>query len=476
MNRDGSPFFFPIVLAAVPLMAGASLFVLAWTLRAPWLMLAAVCLIAWALISFLLCLFLSLWLEKWPVAALLSFAWLCWYGAGILHYKEGGANVLMLVTFLPACLLLGLGLWLVAGYLLPSPARGRRREALQCLFTFTIGMNYPYYIIADERDEDDRLVKRVSGNRFIRSMHLPGGITVPPVGPGLVLSSCDHAVVVTDGLKFKGAQGPGVVFTEWGDRPVQPIDLRPQLRAFTVQALTKDGIAVKVLVFVPFQIEAGGEKPVLGRPFPYRKSAVFKAFHAQKMDHLPEEIKQRKWHELPEMVTKRAMQGIIAGYTFDELCAPYDLFEPGEDPRSRIVAELKEQLKKELTPLGIHVIGGGISNLLPADEAVLQQRITSWQADWARKTMLRQAEGQAERLRLVQQARAEAQTSMILTLGKRMEQHGMAGAIVPAEVIAGWFLEILQQTVQQPSVRRVLPRETTETMERVRGAVEGVRD
>ncbi len=105
---------------------------------------------------------------------------------------------------------------------------------------------------------------------------------------------------------------------------------------------------------------------------------------------------------------------------------------------------------------------------------MLQQRIASWQADWARRIMLRQAEGQADRLRMVEQARAEARTSMILALGKRMEQLGMAGAVVSAEVVAGWFLEALQGMAQQPSVQQLLPRETIATMERIRGMVEGV--
>jgi len=462
------PSSLPTLFAVVILIVGTSLFALAWTLRIPLLMLAAVCLIAWALASLLLCLLLSLWLEKRLIAALLSFAWFCWYAAGIIRHGKGGEEVLLPATLLPACLLFGLGLWLVAGYLLPPSARDQRWKALRCLLSFTIRTNYPYYVIVDAADEEERLVERVPGRAARR---FTSNENYDIVGPGLVLSGCDYAVVITDGLKFKGAQGPGVVFTGRYDRPVQTIDLRPQLRILHVEALTKDGIAVKVPTFAPCQIEAGGEQPSLGRPFPYRKSAVFKAFHAQELEHVPGGTKQRKWYELPEMVTRRAVQGIIAGYTFDELCAPYDLFEPGEDPRSRIAAGLTEQLQKELTPLGIHVLGGGIGNLLPADEAVLQQRTASWQADWTRKIMLRQAEGEAERLRIVEQARAEAQTSMILALGKRIEQLGAGRAAVPAEVIAGWFLEIMQEMAKRPLVRRLLPEDTVRMMERISGAV-----
>lgn len=462
------PSSLPTLLAVVILIVGISLFALAWTLRIPLVMLAAACLIAWALVSLLLCLSLFLWLKKWPIAALLSLAWLCWYGVGIVRHGKGGEGVLLPATLLLACLLFGPGLWLVAGHLLPPSAHDQRWQALRCLFTFTIKTNYSYYVIVDAADEEERLVKRVDGRAARR---FTSNEDYDIVGPGLVLSGCDYAVVITDGPKFKGAQGPGVVFTGHYDRPVQTIDLRPQLRALHVEALTKDGIAVQVPTFAPCQIGAGGEKPSLGRPFPYRKSAVFKAFHAQELEHVSGGTKQRKWYELPEMVARRAVQSIIAGYTFDELCAPYDLFEPGEDPRSRIAAELTERLRRELAPLGIHVLGGGIGNLLPADEAVIQQRTASWQADWTRKIMLRQAEGEAERLRLVEQARAEAQTSMILALGKRIEQLGAAKAAVPAEVIANWFLEIMQEMANRPLVRRLLPEDTVRMMERISGAV-----
>ncbi|MDY6876958.1 MAG: SPFH domain-containing protein [Chloroflexota bacterium] len=463
------PSSLPILFAVVILITGILLFAMAWTLQISWLVFAAICLIAWALVPLLLCLLLYLWLEKQLIAALLSFAWFCWYVAGVIRHGKGGMGVLVPATLLPAGLLLGIGLWLVAGYLLPPSARDQRWKTLRCLFTFTIGTNYPYYVIVDAADEEERLVKRVDGKsakRFISNEEYD------IAGPGLVLSGCDYAVVITDGLKFKGAKGPGVVFTGRYDQPVQTIDLRPQLRSLQVEALTKDGIAVRVPTFAPCQIEAGGEQPSLGRPFPYRKSAVFKAFYAQKLEHLPEGTKQRKWYELPEMAARRAVQSIIARYTFDELCAPYDLSEPEKDPRSRIAAELTEQLQRELTPLGIHILGGGIGNLLPVDEAVLQQRTASWQADWTRKIMLRQAEGEAGRRRLVEQARADAQTSMILALGKRIEQLGATQTAVPAEEIADWFLEILQEMAKRPLVRRLLPEDTERIMERISGAVQ----
>ena len=311
------------------------------------------------------------------------------------------------------------------------------------------------------------------------------------VGPGLVLTGCDHAVVISDGVRFKGVQGPGMVFTGMGDRPTQTVDLRPHYRDFVVRAVTKDGIRVLAGVHVSFEVDRGGQRPTLGRPFPYRKRAVFAALSAQRMQHLPDEVREFRWYDLPELSARRALQDIVAAYPFDELYQPRGQPEPANhrrtrlargpdprvvgdrtalesDPRSQVIAALLDRLTADLVTSGIHVIDASITNLFPVNgEAVLGQRIESWQASWVQRIMLRRAEGEAERLRLVAEARAQAQEVLILALGKRLGELSKPGSPVPAEDVARWFLEALQEMAYRPSVLPLLPRETTEMMERI---------
>jgi hypothetical protein len=78
----------------------------------------------------------------------------------------------------------------------------------------------------------------------------------------------------------------------------------------------------------------------------------------------------------------------------------------------RIAREFRERLKATLEPFGIQLIGGGISNLLPVKEKeVLNERVRNWRAEWVRRILVQQAEGQRERLWRIEQARAEAQAT-----------------------------------------------------------------
>ena len=191
------------------------------------------------------------------------------------------------------------------------------------------------------------------------------------------------------------------------------------------------------------------------------------------MEHFGErgkDAEKRGWDELPVLIGRRIMQEILSQYRFDELYDPYD----NEDalPRVRIAAEFLERLGAELKPIGIHLVGGGISNLEPVDPEVLEQRVRSWQADWTRQVMLKQARSQTERLRRVEQARAEAQTELILAVGERLAELDRAGAQVSPERIVSQFLEILEQLALQPALRRYIPRDTARDVRRLRAPFE----
>jgi hypothetical protein len=244
-----------------------------------------------------------------------------------------------------------------------------------------------------------------------------------------------------------------------------------------VEARTKDGIAIRVTTFIPFQIGTGKEKPALGKGFPYRATDVFKVAHAQLIEHadpsqVPESMEEQKWCDLPRLAGERIVREIISRYEFDELYAPFELHaDHGQDPRSRIAKELGDQLDQVLPGWGIQRIGAGIGNLEPVDKRVVEQRIEAWRADWARKIMLQQAAGQAKRLRMVEQARAQAQIDIVLGIGKRLEQLRAAGAPAPLDAIVLYFIEMLEELAGKSALRKLLPGDMDTIMQRARGAI-----
>jgi hypothetical protein len=443
--------------------------------------------------------------------------WLYFWVTVLFGWRYGWLGLLTIT--LPALLIAGLGLFFVAGFLLPFPKqdlyRGerpvpaagslptlrqeildafdllrrseneevrkqrfeQRRKALRCLLTYTLGTNGSYYVVIDEKisertggtrawlTEDEKLIKRVDNSPFRGFL----------VGPGIVLTGCDHAVALSTAFKFKRVKGPGVILFDASERPQQVVDLRVQLRAFPVEAWTKDGIAVKVTTFIPFQIGTGKEKPALGKGFPYRASDVFKAVRAQPMEHVDlsqvqENLKQHAWYDLPGLAGERIIREVISRYEFDELYAPFELHaDLDQDPRSKIAQKLRDELDKVLPGWGIRRIGAGIGNIEPVDERVREQRIEAWRADWARKIMLKQAAGQSRRLRLVEQARVQAQVDIILAVGERIERLRTAGAPIPMDAIARYFIELLEELAGRSALRQLLPGDMDRVMQRARG-------
>jgi hypothetical protein len=191
----------------------------------------------------------------------------------------------------------------------------------------------------------------------------------------------------------------------------------------------------------------------------------------QKDGKLIENKQQHTWDETVNIVTTQIVRRIIGEYSFDDLCAPY---QPQEDPRQEIVDELRKQLKDELQPKGIEALGGGISNLLPMDTQLLQQRVGNWQAEWERRITAEIGKGEAEYIRMVESARAQAQAEMIRTISEGFERAGTTENI-SAEVIALRFVETLEKMIKSPDVQQALPPASSETIEAMKRSIESRR-
>jgi regulator of protease activity HflC (stomatin/prohibitin superfamily) len=295
------------------------------------------------------------------------------------------------------------------------------------------------------------------------------------IGPGFIISDCNYAVAVSSNTKFKGVKGPGVIFTDYADQIMQTVDLRPQLRAFPVEAVTKDGIRIKTLAFTPCKIDSRGKAPALGEPLPYSAAAGFKAIRSQEMRHenqgqTRDRMKGYQWEELPRLIATRILQDVISRYNFDELYGPY---QPGGDPqRKKIAGELAGQLREELKEMGIELVGGGVSDLQPADPDVYVKRAENWAQEWEYKIARQKSESQAEWFKMVERARMEAQADLILAIGHRLESSMTRTELRPHAALTQ-FVRLLDELMKQhPTLEGVVPEQTVEALMELRSIIE----
>jgi hypothetical protein len=357
------------------------------------------------------------------------------------------------------------GLRAASGSLLPLPGRDHWGKTLGFLQDWMLGFNFPGYVVVDELYEEDRVEERVPGDRFRTFGEAPGFI---------IVDDCHYAVAVSSNTKFKGVKGPGVIFTGYADQVMQTVDLRPQLRAFPVEAVTKDGIQVKTVVFAPCKIDSRGRPARLDAHLPYSPAAGFKAIRAQEMRHegpgqTPDSKKRYRWEELSRLIATRILQDIISQYKFDDLYGPY---QSGDDlPRKGIAQELVGRLRDELAEMGIELVGGGISDLQPVAPEVYEKRAENWKEEWEHRIALQKTESQAEFVEMVERARLEAQAELILDMGRRLEVSLAETELHPPAAIRQ-FMALLDELMrQQPTLQDVIPEKTAEALMEIRDII-----
>jgi len=319
-------------------------------------------------------------------------------------------------------------LYFFSGHILPlqdderAKEEGHRKQAFRSLLTFALGTNYPFYVIEDwktrelETHEQEKPDPRVPGNAFSQFL----------AGPGIIINDANHVAMTSTGFKLRVVP-PGLSFTGLYEELYAPVDLRPQLRACNVQAETEDGIVVQLFTFMPNRIGTGGRQPTLGRSYPYSEPNVKKAvFHERPIEHTwarddkqlaTEGIEKIPWEELVLVLGPPILKDIILKYTCNELHAP-------GNPRAEIAAALRNQLREKVAPLGIELVGAGISDIMPPDE-VVEQRIGNWEAKWKQKIEIDLGEIKAEWVRQRAAVWTQAQLQMMDALARMLDREAL---------------------------------------------------
>jgi hypothetical protein len=224
----------------------------------------------------------------------------------------------------------------------------------------------------------------------------------------------------------------------------------------TIKAETKDGIPISVLTFIPFRIKASASKPELGGSYPFDGDAVFQAVREQpvvskwrrdEQGRAEQSTNRLAWDDIATMIGPPLLKDVIVDFTCDGLC--------GEgDPRLKIRDRFRERIRKEMEPCGIQVVGGGLSNIYPADENIIKQRIENWKADWKRKIEIEFGRGQAEVTRRLEAARMKTLVEVMGCYAEILTRE--VGEGMSEKVMALHLIEALEETTGEATIRQRL--------------------
>ncbi|MBI2976636.1 MAG: SPFH domain-containing protein [Chloroflexi bacterium] len=235
-------------------------------------------------------------------------------------------------------------------------------------------------------------------------------------GPGYVsVASGNVALFERVGGPSKVA-GAGRHFIRRFETLREVVDLRDQFRTRDeVKALTKDGIPVKVRnVQASFRARTSNRDRTPKETFPFSIAAIKHIAYGKTVGHKGPSV----WTD----GVLKSVTGIIRGYVsrtrLDDLIARPEA--DVRDPRDKIKAGFEhKETRKRFADMGVDLLWVSLGHIeTPQD--VLDERIRTWQADWQRQDKVTLAEGTAEKLRLMEYARALARLDFIETITKHV--------------------------------------------------------
>ena len=306
-------------------------------------------------------------------------------------------------------------------------------------------------------------------------------------GPGSIGLANDSAAVLECGGRFSRVVGPGYSYLKPFETVRAAVDLRPQHRTATARAITRDGIPVRADIEMDYRIGEPvqpGQAPARVRrrrglrrrllallgaetrsalpelPYSYSEESVCRAVYGNRvMKPGP----AGAWDAaLPNLVASR-LEDLLAQYQFDKLFDP-DPATPRQLPRDRLQTDVKQAASQILTSRGVVLIRITLGNVevdtdvASLKNAVQEQRIQAWQADWVRQDLAKVGKSRAEALKIRERARAQVQRDMINAISDALTSSPTSGE-PPEQAVAWRFIQALEQMARTSATSEYLTTE-----------------
>ncbi|GAB1471834.1 hypothetical protein MASR2M66_27120 [Chloroflexota bacterium] len=258
-------------------------------------------------------------------------------------------------------------------------------------------------------------------------------------GPAILVIMDGTALYLERGNCFSRIVGPGIAFLEKYETIKDAVDLRPQTYSGRVEAWTKDGIKVSFATKItckigdsahsslsntPMSISSESDDKITGKNtpvFPCDPLCVRKAVEwtkIKKKSGAPESLYQSKWLE----GSWGKVQGILSNYVskrrLENLFVSLEHGIGGqilsEQESEKLKVKISEDLLKEAGVIMMEIQIEKFS----IEKSIYKKRIEKWTAEWQAKVKIREAEAMADGIKVLENAKAEAQRDLIVQIAE----------------------------------------------------------
>jgi regulator of protease activity HflC (stomatin/prohibitin superfamily) len=324
---------------------------------------------------------------------------------------------------------------------------------------YTWGMQYPMNAVSDEWGREIPPT-RISGSPFRKAGE-----------PGIIFTHAHQVVGITAGTDFSRVDGPGTVFTKRFERPLEIVDLRRQVRISKIEAFTKDGIRFNPRLFMVFKVNDSSPDHTNGS-FPYSKKWVRRLLKLTGvMQTQPNKKTPIRWDEMVVKQIEQTAQQTLSKRTLDELWKPQDSAK-FDSAFVEIREQIKSALQQRLEEEGITIFTVAMPGFKfpeEKDNSIPNQQLKTWQASWERQANQTIAEGDAEAIRLQEEARAYAQSILLKALAEGIKQ---TKPKISRYVIAVRFIGAIQELMKrQPEIAEKVGTEINSQLENIKQGI-----
>ena len=287
-------------------------------------------------------------------------------------------------------------------------------------------------------------------------------------GPGNLVVYNDSAVVLEQDGQLKRVVGAGFQKLDAFETTYGVVDLRPKRAVLTVEAMTAEGIRIDWDVEIQYQIDDGGETAGEDAPYPLSQDKVLQAAAGRWV--MADGSAVLDWEtRLTRGLVTGELRNILARKKLNDLVGLAG--QSARPARQAVQQELTSDVRRAASGLGAKVLDIRLDRFRVKDE-VTQQWIENWQARWRRWSEDGLAKSHAAQTRLYEATKAEAQASLIASIGQALEDLASRDRVIPRVVLARLF-STLDRAAFHPASRVFFPAEAMKALDTMKRLTSG---